>query len=79
MKKRYIMKTETSKIDPIYYQDASALAKLIRTGELSPVEVVKAHLDRIKAHNPDINAIVTVAGNALAAAKVAEAAGKERR
>jgi aspartyl-tRNA(Asn)/glutamyl-tRNA(Gln) amidotransferase subunit A len=68
------MKTLTSKTDPLYYQDASSLAQLIRTRELSPVEVVKAHLDRIEAKNPDINAIVTVAGNALQAARDAEAA-----
>lgn len=68
------MKTQTSKTDPIYYQDASSLAHLIRTRELSPVEVVNAHLNRIEAQNPDINAIVTVAENALHAAKEAEAA-----
>jgi aspartyl-tRNA(Asn)/glutamyl-tRNA(Gln) amidotransferase subunit A len=68
------MKTQTSKTDPMYYQDASSLAKLIRTRELSPVEVVKAHLDRIEAQNPDINAIVTVAGSAIQAARAAEAA-----
>lgn len=68
------MKTQTSKTDPIYYQDASSLANLIRTRELSPVEVVSAHLNRIEAQNPDINAIVTVAENALHAAKEAEAA-----
>jgi aspartyl-tRNA(Asn)/glutamyl-tRNA(Gln) amidotransferase subunit A len=68
------MKTQTSKQDPIYYQDASALADLIRIGALSPVEVVKAHLDRIEAQNPDINAIVTVASNALQAARDAETA-----
>jgi aspartyl-tRNA(Asn)/glutamyl-tRNA(Gln) amidotransferase subunit A len=68
------MKTQTSKTDPIYYQDASSLANLIRNRELSPVEVVKAHLDRIEAQNPNINAIVTVAGNALQAARDAEAA-----
>lgn len=68
------MKTQTSKTDPVYYQDASSLANLIRTRELSPVEVVKAHLDRIEAQNPNINAIVTVAGNALQAARDAEAA-----
>lgn len=68
------MKTQTSKTDPIYYQDASSLAHLIRTRELSPIEVVSAHLNRIEAQNPDINAIVTVAENALHAAKEAEAA-----
>jgi aspartyl-tRNA(Asn)/glutamyl-tRNA(Gln) amidotransferase subunit A len=68
------MKTQDSKTDPIYYQDASSLANLIRTRKLSPVEVVKAHLDRIEALNPNINAIVTVANSALNAAKEAEAA-----
>src|SRR4051812_41024241 len=68
------MQTQSSKTDPVYYQDASSLAKLIRTRELSPVEVMKAHLDRIEAINPDINAIVTVADDAIKAAKAAEAA-----
>lgn len=68
------MKTQTSKTDPIYYQDASTLADLIRRREISPVEVVKVHLDRIEAQNPAINAIVTVAEKALKSAKDAEAA-----
>ena len=55
-------------------QDATRLAELIRTKEVSPVEVVQAHLDRIAAANPKINAIVTTAGTALAAARTAEAA-----
>ena len=59
---------------PLFYEDASALAKLIRTRQVSPVEVVKAHLDRIEALNPAINAIVTIADSARQAAKVAEAA-----
>jgi aspartyl-tRNA(Asn)/glutamyl-tRNA(Gln) amidotransferase subunit A len=58
----------------IFYQDATKLAELIRSKEVSPVEVVQAHLDRIDAVNPSINAIVTVADDALKAAKVAEAA-----
>ena len=59
--------------DIIYY-DATKLAELIRTREVSPVEVVHAHLDRIEAVNLKLNAIVTVADDALEAAKVAEAA-----
>jgi len=59
--------------DIIYY-DATKLAELIRTREVSPVEVVQAHLDRIEAVNPKINAIVAVAGDVLEAAKAAEAA-----
>ena len=58
----------------IVFSDATKLAELIRTKAISPVDVVQAHLDRIAAVNPAINAIVTVADGALAAAKAAEAA-----
>ncbi|PZV35946.1 amidase [Mesorhizobium kowhaii] len=60
--------------DEIIFSDATKLVELIRTKEVSPVEVVQAHLDRIAAVNPKINAIVTLAGGALKAAKAAEAA-----
>jgi aspartyl-tRNA(Asn)/glutamyl-tRNA(Gln) amidotransferase subunit A len=68
------MKTE------LIYQDATKLAELIRSKEVSPVEVVQAHLDRINAVDPKVNAIVTIADDALAAARAAEAsvmAGEE--
>jgi aspartyl-tRNA(Asn)/glutamyl-tRNA(Gln) amidotransferase subunit A len=68
------MQTQSSETAPLYYQDAGTLAKMIRTREISPVEVMQAHLDRIEALNPSVNAIVTVAGNAIEAAKAAEAA-----
>ncbi|MFZ1427864.1 MAG: amidase [Geminicoccaceae bacterium] len=58
----------------IFYSDATKLAELIRNREISPVEVMQAHLDRIEAVNPTINAIVTVAEDALKGAKAAEAA-----
>jgi len=58
----------------LFNQDATKLAALIRSREVSPVEVVQAHLDRIQEVNPKINAIVTVANDALKAAKAAEAA-----
>ena len=58
----------------IIFSDATGLAALIRTKQLSPVDVVRAHLDRIEAVDPKVNAIVTVADNALDAAKAAEAA-----
>jgi aspartyl-tRNA(Asn)/glutamyl-tRNA(Gln) amidotransferase subunit A len=58
----------------IIFFDATKLAELMRTKEVSPVEVVQAHLDRIAAVNPKINAIVTLADGALKAAKAAEAA-----
>jgi hypothetical protein len=40
---------------------STALAELIRTREVSPVEVMKAHLERIEAVNLKVNAIVTIA------------------
>lgn len=60
--------------DDIIFSDATGLAERIRTKELSPVEVVKAHLDRIQAVDPKINAIVAVAEGAIEEAKKAEAA-----
>jgi aspartyl-tRNA(Asn)/glutamyl-tRNA(Gln) amidotransferase subunit A len=62
------MKTE------LIYSDATKLAELIRTREISPVEVVMAHLNRIEAVNPKVNAIVAIADRALADARAAEAA-----
>ena len=59
----------------IHYQDATALAALIRTKQLSSREVVQAHLDRIHAVNPQVNAIVTLmAEQALASADAADRA-----
>jgi aspartyl-tRNA(Asn)/glutamyl-tRNA(Gln) amidotransferase subunit A len=66
------MKNQNSNHTPVYFQDATALAKMIRDREVSPVEIMKAHLDRIEDLNPEINAIVTVADSALAYAKSAE-------
>lgn len=59
----------------LIYSDATELASLIRTRQVSPVDVVQAFLDRIKAVNPKLNAFVTIdAEGALRAAKEAEAA-----
>ncbi|MBB3948681.1 aspartyl-tRNA(Asn)/glutamyl-tRNA(Gln) amidotransferase subunit A [Rhizobium skierniewicense] len=58
----------------LIFSDASKLAELIRNKDLSPVEVVQAHLDRINAVDPQVKAIVTVADGALEAARQAEAA-----
>jgi aspartyl-tRNA(Asn)/glutamyl-tRNA(Gln) amidotransferase subunit A len=63
-----------SETNPVRYGDATTLAALIRTKQISPVEVMQAHLDRIAAVNPKLNAIVTVADDALEAARAAEAA-----
>ena len=45
----------------LYWLDASAQAELIRTGQVSAVEVMQSHLDRIVAVNPTVNAMMTVA------------------
>jgi len=60
----------------IIHMDATRMAELIAKREVSPVEVVQAHLDRIAEVNPRVNAIVTTADGALDAAKNAEAAVK---
>ena len=41
----------------MHYADATELASLIRSKQLSPVEVLKAHVDRIEAVNPRLNAM----------------------
>jgi aspartyl-tRNA(Asn)/glutamyl-tRNA(Gln) amidotransferase subunit A len=64
-----------SKTNPIHYHDATMLAALIRTKQLSSREVVQAHLDRISAVNPQINAVVTLmAEGALEGADAADKA-----
>ena len=44
----------------IIWKSAVELAKGIKDGELSPVEVLEAYFDRITEINPKINAIVTL-------------------
>jgi Asp-tRNA(Asn)/Glu-tRNA(Gln) amidotransferase A subunit family amidase len=48
------------------------LAKMIRAREVSPVEVVEAHLQQIENLNPRLNAIVTIAPDLLDRARAAE-------
>jgi len=58
----------------IVKMDATRIAQLIAQRELSPVEVTQAHLDRIAAVNPKLNAIVALADGAMEEAKKAETA-----
>jgi aspartyl-tRNA(Asn)/glutamyl-tRNA(Gln) amidotransferase subunit A len=60
--------------DDIVKLDASRIAELIAKRELSAVETMQAHLNRIADVNPKVNAIVTMADGALDAAKKADAA-----
>lgn len=59
----------------LWRMSATELAEAIRTRQASSVEVVEAHLRRIEAVNPWINAVVLVLGEqALEAAKAADRA-----
>jgi len=60
--------------EELWSQSATALAAMIRSKDVSSVEVVESHLRRIEAVNPVVNAITTVlADSALEAAKKADA------
>lgn len=57
------------------HNSARELAHLIKTGKVSPVEVLDAHLAAIERINPKLNAIVTLAAEqARTGARAAEAA-----
>jgi amidase len=57
----------------LWPMSATELAEAIKTRQVSSVEVVEAHLRRIEAVNPSINAVVIVLGEqALEAAKAAD-------
>jgi amidase len=56
-------------------RSAGELAALVRDREVSSEEVVRAHLDRIEAANPQINAVIAVAADrALAEGRAADRA-----
>jgi Asp-tRNA(Asn)/Glu-tRNA(Gln) amidotransferase A subunit family amidase len=55
------------------FAPATELARLVRTKQISPVELIQAHLTRIEALNPTLNAYVGVdADRALDAARALE-------
>lgn len=59
---RFLVKTDTRMTknpSDVLQMGAVALARAIRAGELNPVDVVEAHIQRIEAVNPYINAVVT--------------------
>lgn len=62
-------------MDELIFASATALAKAIRTKQVSSQEVVDAYLARIEAVNPRLNAVVQVAADAARAqARAADAA-----
>ena len=59
--------------DELWRKSATELARMINSGEVSSTEVVRAHLARIEAVNPALNAVVLVlADQALEAAEAAD-------
>src|SRR5277367_705424 len=57
----------------ILFQPIDELMPLIQARKLSPVELVRAYLDRIEAVNPKVNAFLTITGDrALEQARNAE-------
>ena len=58
----------------IGYASLTRQAEWIRTKALSPVEILDAHLQRIRSLNPSLNAIVTLAAGSRERAREAEAA-----
>ncbi|MEP6707019.1 MAG: amidase [Pyrinomonadaceae bacterium] len=60
-------------MDELVAHSAARLAELIRSRAVSPVEVLEAHLRSIERVNPKLNALVTLAPDALDRAREAEA------
>jgi len=58
----------------LYWLTTTELAERIRTKQISPVEAMQAHLDRIAAVNPKLNAVVTMTDDAMEKARAAEKA-----
>src|SRR4029077_4324153 len=62
-------------VDEIVYGSLIGMAERVRAGEISPVELVEAHLGRIERLNPKLNAFANLdAERARGRAKAAETA-----
>ena len=67
-------------MDELIKKGAVELSRLIKNGETSSEEVVKAHLKRIKEVNPEINAItISLEESALELAVKSDNASKEEK
>ena len=69
-------------VNDFIYMTGSEQARLLKSGALSPVELMRASLERIDQYDPKLRAWITVnADQAMAKARVAEqeiSAGKYR-
>src|SRR5437899_8857911 len=53
------------RMEDLAYRSASELTRLVRSREISPVEVVENCLERVERYNPAVNALVTLNPRAL--------------
>lgn len=67
------------RVEEAMHRPIGEAAEAIRAGELSPVELTAAYLDRIAAKDGDLNAFVHVAADALDQAESLAAAAREGR
>lgn len=67
------------RVEEAMHKPIREVADAIRTGEVSPVELTTAYLDRIARKDGDLHAFVHVASDALDQAKSLEAAAREGR
>jgi amidase len=61
-------------LNTLLHMPLEAIARAIRARQFSALEVMKAHLERIERLNPQLNAIVTLAPDALERARAADEA-----
>ena len=62
----------------LHYLSAAAMAELVRTQQISPVELVEAHLARIERLNPVLNAFVQVDADGVRRQALASVAAVQR-
>ena len=63
--------------DPTAFLDATALADLVRRGEVTAVELVEAAIERIERLNPALNAVITRMDDQARAAAAAHGAANK--
>jgi aspartyl-tRNA(Asn)/glutamyl-tRNA(Gln) amidotransferase subunit A len=59
-KERVKAKRASTKTDELCFLSASQLSRLIQKKEVSPIEVIKAHLSRIEHLEPTLNSFITL-------------------
>jgi amidase len=64
---------------PLAGETAAALAALVRHGEVTPVEIIRAHLTQIAAHDPHVGAFQSVRGEKALAEAAALSARTDLR